>query len=98
MYFQDTSQKKERDLLVQVLTSEWLAANKPEPQYMGKSILIGFLHRDALSSPLSCSFDGCEKTFNRQDRAVAHIRRQHLKYKPYACGGACGKPKWYVGG
>jgi hypothetical protein len=95
-HFRDISQTKERDLLIQVLNSEWLAANEPEPQYMGKSILVGFLRRDIPDSPLSCSFDRCGRGFDRQDRAVAHVRRQHLKYKPYKCGGACGKGGWYV--
>jgi hypothetical protein len=95
-HFRDITQTKERDLLIQVLNSAWLAANEPEPQYMGKSILVGFLHRDSPDSQLSCSFDDCERRFDRQDRAVAHVRRQHLRYTPYTCGGACGKGGWYV--
>ena len=94
-HFRDISQTKERDLLIQVLNSEWLAANEPEPQYMGKSILVGFLRRDP-DLPLTCSFDGCGRRFDRQDRAVAHVRRQHLRYKPCTCRGACGKSGWYV--
>ena len=91
-YFQNVSQEKERTLLIQVVNSDWLAAHEEEPQYMGRSILVGFLRRDA--SGLRCSFDECEKAFDRQDRAVAHIRRHHLNYRPFACGGACGTHGW----
>jgi hypothetical protein len=94
--FRELGQAKERDLLIQVLHSEWYAGNEEEPQDMGRSILMGFMHRKNPQTLLSCTFDGCTRSFDRQDRAVAHVRQFHLTHKPFACGGACGKGPWYV--
>jgi hypothetical protein len=94
--FRELGQAKERDLLIEILHSEWFTEKTEEPRPMGRSILADFLHRPDPQSSLKCRFDGCTKTFDRQDRAVAHIRQHHLDIKPYACEGACGKRGWYV--
>lgn len=93
-HFRYSNQSKERDLLIQVIYSGWFERNEPEPRHLGKSILLGFFHRLLPNSPLCCSFDECDRTFDRQDRAIAHIRQHHLGRKPYQCAGACGKQGW----
>jgi len=37
----------------------------------------------------------CDKVFNRVDRAITHLRHQHLDHRPFWCKGICGTKGWY---
>ncbi|CAG7847508.1 SubName: Full=Uncharacterized protein {ECO:0000313/EMBL:CCA72295.1} [Serendipita indica DSM 11827] len=80
--------------LAEISSSTWLQNDEPEPIVGGQSILCRFLGRDpALPGLYICLFDDCNKTFDRLDRAIPHIR-VHLGHKPVPCNGQCGKPYW----
>ena len=44
------------------------------------------------------NFDGtliyCEHQVQRKDRILRHVKDIHLHYRPYVCGGKCGKVAW----
>ncbi|KAG8791624.1 hypothetical protein FRC16_000349 [Serendipita sp. 398] len=43
----------------------------------------------------ACLWQDCDKTFERQDRALGHVRT-HQGQKPYGCNGSCEDRFWYV--
>lgn len=85
-------QEKLRVLLQHCLESAWLNDNALEPNDVPRrSILLGFLQQNAPMAAFKCQFDGCAKEFERQDRALGHIR-MHLSHRPYKCNSRCGNP------
>lgn len=44
------------------------------------------------------NFDGtpiyCEHQVQRKDRILRHVKDTHLHYRPFVCGGKCGKVVW----
>jgi hypothetical protein len=38
----------------------------------------------------------CGKLNLKKDRLLAHIRKEHLQFRPLACSGQCGLPVWLV--
>jgi hypothetical protein len=96
MYFLHPAQKDLRQLLTRVVTSSWFQNNEKEPEIGSKrSILSPFLQRSERGNSYRCLFDFCTKSFDRQDRALGHVR-MHLGHRPFQCGGRCGASEWYV--
>jgi hypothetical protein len=96
IYFLSPAQKDLRNLLNLVLTSGWFQNNEKEPEHGSKrSILSPFLQRSETGNSYKCRFDFCTKSFDRQDRALGHVR-MHLGHRPFQCGGRCGALEWYV--
>lgn len=63
-----------------------------------RSILLGFLSYEPDKNKENthvCKFDQCGKSFDRQDRALGHIR-MHLNHRPYHCNGQCHVSGWYI--
>jgi hypothetical protein len=88
--FLSPDQVHQRALLQHCLQSRWLNADELEPSDAPRrSILLGFLAQNTPKAAFSCEFDGCGKKFDRQDRALGHIR-MHLCHRPYACNLQCG--------
>jgi hypothetical protein len=88
--FLSPDQARQRALLQQCLQSQWLNSEELEPnEAPRRSILLGFLAQNTPKATFQCEFDGCGKIFNRQDRALGHIR-MHLCHRPYACNFQCG--------
>jgi len=96
MCFLNPAQKDLRHLLNHVLTSSWFQNNEREPEDGPKrSILSPFLQRSEKGNSYKCLFDFCPKSFDRQDRALGHVR-MHLGHRPFQCVGRCGASEWYV--
>jgi hypothetical protein len=38
----------------------------------------------------------CDKDNSKKDRMLAHIRKEHLHFRPLLCGGECGLIGWLV--
>ena len=84
----------------EILISGWLPMNAPEPRdWNGRSVYLIFLsplHRKANrdgATMLQCIISRCGKEFDRQDRAVAHVRG-HFDHRPFPCEGSCGDIAW----
>lgn len=93
-YFSSRHQQDQRRALNRILASDWLAKNEMEPAYGNRSVLCDLLSaQNQTDGTLQCLFDGCTKRFDRQDRAIAHIR-VHLGHQPYSCDGSCRIPNW----
>ena len=96
MYFLDPGQNDLRILLNRVLASSWFQKNETEPDNDSKrSILSPFLQRSEKGNSYKCRFNSCGKSFDRQDRALGHVR-MHTGYRPFQCGGRCGASDWYA--
>jgi len=90
MYFLDPGQNDLRILLNRILASSWFQKNEKEPEHdMKRSILSPFLQRSERGNSYKCRFDFCSKSFDRQDRALGHVR-MHIGHRPFQCGGRCG--------
>jgi hypothetical protein len=88
--FLSPDQAQQRALLQHCLQSQWLNSEELEPnETPRRSILLGFLAQNTPKAAFQCEFDGCGKRFNRQDRALGHVR-MHLCHRPYACNFQCG--------
>lgn len=88
--FRDPIKLELRNFLHLVLTSPWFHADELEPQNDSQqSVYLRFLHRSAETRQYRCLFDHCHKVFDRQDRALGHIRGHHLGHLPFACPGGC---------
>jgi hypothetical protein len=95
MYFLNPRQNDLRTLLNHILASSWYQKNEKEPENdMKRSILSPFLERSQKGNSYKCRFDFCSKSFDRQDRAIGHVRT-HIAYRPFQCGGRCGAADWY---
>jgi hypothetical protein len=91
--FRQPEQFHLRALLDSILTSPWLATHGVEPKdEKNRSILLGFLAHESTGGTYRCLFEGCNKSLDRQDRALGHIR-MHVGHRPHACGGICGVPE-----
>lgn len=87
--FRNASQNSQYTLLYNCINSFWLHSNELEPKDIsGHSILLGFATQEHPAGGYKCLFDGCGKSFDRQDRVLGHIR-MHLGHSPYACDGGC---------
>lgn len=94
--FRNPQQAHLRSLLDSILQQHWLYSNQKEPEdTTRRSVLTGFLQRAEPDNTFVCLFDGCGKAFDRQDRAVGHIR-MHLGLRPFSCDGRCGELTWYA--
>ena len=90
--FLEPHQANQRALLQNCLASSWLNNNEREPSDTPRhSILLGFLAQNVSTAAFKCQFDGCDKDFERQDRALGHIR-MHLSHRPYVCSAQCSNP------
>lgn len=79
-----------------ILKSDWLRRNQMEPRdWNNRSIFLIFLSPIDRTTPrdaeniLRCTFHRCGKEFDRQDRAIAHVRG-HFDHRPFPCRGSCG--------
>ncbi|PVF92895.1 hypothetical protein CPB86DRAFT_145931 [Serendipita vermifera] len=80
----------QQDQLVdQIRASSWFRNNQSEPEDLpGQSIYLRFLKRISDAGTYLCLYRGCNRTFDRRDRALGHVR-QHLNHRPFFCGGKC---------
>lgn len=94
-FFRGTDQQELRRALDEILNSEWLALDRPEPTCGKRSVLSQLLSSRSCSTDyIRCLFDGCKyDRFDRLDRAVAHVR-VHLGHRPFVCKGDCVSRKW----
>lgn len=93
-FFKGLHQQLQRQCLDSILLSDWFINNEMEPVYGHRSVLCGLLSTPSTEDGVfRCLFDGCTKHFDRQDRAIGHIR-VHLGHHPYACEGFCRIPNW----
>jgi len=77
-----------------ILLSDWYNRGMLELKMIhGRSTYHQFLEPLAGGTSYACLFDRCGYTNNRQDRALAHIRK-HVHHRPYVCGGQCEKSDW----
>lgn len=78
------------------MTQPWLRDGQSDPldERTGQSVLLVWIHNPEpkvyiCQVPLENSEKYCGTRYQRQDRALTHVRR-HLNYKPFACHGRCG--------
>jgi hypothetical protein len=92
---------EQRDLrrtLEQIQGAPWLIAHHKEPNdsTTKRSVYLTFLSNKgdkAGGNSYRCLFDGCGKCFDRQDRAIGHIR-MHFGHRPFQCNAQCGFTDW----
>ncbi|PVF92891.1 hypothetical protein CPB86DRAFT_145987 [Serendipita vermifera] len=98
-YFRCPDQQRLRRTLESIQGASWLVAHQKEPNdsTTKRSVYLAFLSNkgDGKASNGSngnnyrCLFDGCNKSFDRQDRAIGHIR-MHFEHRPFQCNTQCG--------
>jgi hypothetical protein len=73
--------------------------NAPEPlRADGESVLMNHtLQRDNTIYCRVPTQRGCCDYLNiKKERLLHHIRKDHLNFLPFVCGGGCGSQFWYV--
>ena len=82
-----------------------IAADKMETTAVSEELLSFVLKIDESTRIFQCrvplrNFDGtlvyCAHQVQRKDRILRHIKDVHLHYRPFVCGGRCGKAAWWV--
>ena len=79
-----------------------IKAEKIDPTTVDDALLL-FVLKVGRSRSFQCrvpvqNFDGttiyCEHQVQRKDRILRHVKDNHLSYRPFLCGGKCGKVSW----
>jgi hypothetical protein len=73
--------------------------NRPEPvRGDGHSILMNFAARGdrAIYCCVPMSHEFCGYSSEKKERLLHHIRKEHLNFLPFPCGGECGSQTWCV--
>jgi len=73
--------------------------NTPEPiRPDGESVLMDFtLRRDnKIYCRVPVQNGHCNYTNVKKERSLHHMRKDHLAFFPFVCGGSCRSPTWYV--
>jgi len=91
-----------RKLWKELSAQPWLHDGESDPldERTGQSVLCVWIHNPEprvyiCQVPLDDSGAYCGAVYQRQDRALTHVRT-HLNYKPFACRGRCGMKDWWV--
>ncbi|PVF92894.1 hypothetical protein CPB86DRAFT_145922 [Serendipita vermifera] len=97
--FQRPDQQHLRGMLESIQGAPWLVAQQKEPNdsTTKRSVYLAFLSTKGDGKASSgvngnnyrCLFDGCNKSFDRQDCAIGHIR-MHVGHLPFQCNAQCG--------
>jgi hypothetical protein len=96
-----------KELALYILTQPWCNRDEDEPPISQDEPVIRlkffkrapkFRFEPFFDAKLRCHVveangDRCSHVTTRKDRAVGHARA-HFGYKPFACGGKCGKVGW----
>lgn len=84
----------------ELLEQPWLHNGESDPldERTGQSVLSVWIHNPEprvyiCQVPLEDSGTYCGTKYQRQDRALTHVRT-HLNYKPFICRGRCGMKDW----
>ena len=91
----------ERDFAWQRLRSDrtqW-HPDAPEPlRRDGESVLMNFTLRGdkGIYCRVPTQNGCCEYLNGKKERLLHHIRKDHLHFFPFVCGGGCGSQSWYV--
>ena len=82
-------------VLEQFRNAPWRCAQELEPKdpTTGQSVLCALLERSSGDNKIICRL--CNVFFLRWDRAIAHLRLEHLDHRPFRCKGACRINGWY---
>jgi len=89
---------RSRWMALQIQAMTWPPGMIEPLDSSGESPLMGFVDRS--EGKYHCRVpvgDGCcDKENIKKDRMLAHIRKEHLHFRPLACGGQCGNIGWLV--
>lgn len=89
---------RSRWIALQTQSTTW-APDTIEPRDLsGESPLMAFVERSEgrYQCQVPVEDGGCGKENIKKDRMLAHIRKEHLHFRPLACGGRCGLIGWLV--
>ena len=73
--------------------------NTPEPiRRDGESILMNFTLRgdNTIYCRVPAQNGHCNHKNEKKERMLHHMRKDHLSFFPFPCGGGCRSPTWYV--
>lgn len=89
---------RSRWIALQTLAMSWPPDTIEPRDLSNESPLMAFVER--IEGTYYCRVpveDGCcDKENIKKDRILAHIRKEHLHFRPLACGGQCGLIGWLV--
>jgi hypothetical protein len=95
---QATEEIQSRWLALQALAATWHSGAIEPLDSTGESPLMAFVSRSERKYycrvPVGSRL--CGKENPKKDRILAHIRNEHLHFRPLACGGQCGFGGWLV--
>jgi hypothetical protein len=83
---------------LQALAVTWPPGTIEPHDSTGESPLMTFVDRSERKYHCRVPVgDGlCDRENTKKDRILAHIRNEHLRFRPLACGGQCGFTGWFA--
>jgi len=95
---QHTEGIQSRWLALRALAVTWPPGTIEPFDSTGESPLMAFVGRSERRYCCQVPVGGrlCDKENLKKDRILAHIRNEHLHFRPLACGGQCGFAGWLV--
>ena len=96
--FQSTEGVESRWMALQALAVTWPPGTIEPFDSTGESPLMAFVDRVERKYHCRVPVEGglCNKENTKKDRILSHIRKEHLHFRPLACGGHCGFDGWLV--
>jgi hypothetical protein len=77
--------------------AQWTALDVVEPNdSSGQSVFMEWVERrpDAFYCKVPTPSGRCKIHNSKKDRILAHVRKDHLNFRPFCCRGVCGTPHW----
>lgn len=95
---QSIGEMQSRWLALKAMTTTWPPGTIEPCDLSGESPLMAFVERSEgkYHCRVPVEDGGCGKGNIKKDRMLAHIRKEHLQFRPLACGGQCGLVGWLV--
>lgn len=87
---------RSRWMALQVLAVTWPPGTIEPLDSTGESPLMAFVDRVERTFHCRVPVEGglCDRGNTKKDRILSHIRKDHLCFRPLACGGQCGFDGW----
>ena len=97
--FQPAEEVRSRWVALQALAVTWPPGTIEPLDSTGESPLMAFVDRSERKYCCRVPIEGgvCDKENIKKGRMLAHIRKEHLQFRPFACGGHCGLIGWLAG-